>query len=273
MLRACFSTSATTKACRVAFQGRIDRIERAGLVPVLSAERLCGDMLYGAYDSARNARRLALTFPGARVLIVFREQRRMILSSYREYVSSGGLLGPEDYLRPPPPRFPHPWPFSPVHFEYDRLIALYRDLCGDTSVLALPYELFRNDPEDFVGRIIALTGGAPRPDAVASLPFSYVENPAWPAATLGARRRANVVLGGRLNPWAALDARTGLGGALSRSLRAVGSRAPDGLATSATRRLELTVAAATGDRYRASNRRTAELVGVDLAQLGYDVES
>jgi hypothetical protein len=223
-------------------------------VPVLSAERLCGDMLYGAYDSARIARRLADTFPEARVLVVFREQRQMILSSYRQYVSTGGLLSLEDYLQPPRPRYPHPWPFSPVHFEYDRLIALYRELFDEARVLALPYELFRRDPQEFV------------------VPFTFVENPAWPTTTLGARRRANILLGGRLNPWAPLDAKAGLGGVLRRSLRAVGSRAPDRVAASATRRLSMTVEAAVGDRYRESNRRTAELTGIDLATFGYALE-
>ena len=231
-----------------------------------------GGMLYGAYDSARIARRLADTFPEARVLVVFREQRQMILSSYRQYVSTGGLLSLEDYLRPPRPRYPHPWPFSPLHFEYDRLIALYRELFDEARVLALPYELFRSDPQEFVVRITAFVGIQPPPEAVAALPFSFVENPAWPTTTLGARRRANILLGGRLNPWAPLDAKAGLGGVLRRSLRTVGSRAPDRVAASATRRLSMTVEAAVGDRYRESNRRTAELTGIDLATFGYALE-
>jgi hypothetical protein len=260
------------ETCRAVFEPRIGRIRRAGLVPVISAERLCGDMLYGAYDSVQIARRLAATFAGARVLIVFREQRQMIVSSYREYISAGGLLALDDYLRPPPPRFPHPWPFSPVHFEYDRLLTLYRELFGEANVLALPYELFRSDPQDFVLRITALAGTEPSPEAVAALPFSFVENPAWPAAALGARRRANLLLEGRLNPWAPLDARAGVGGVLTRSLRAFGNRAPDGVATSAARKLAGTVEAAVGDRYRASNRRTAGLTGIDLAPFGYDLD-
>jgi hypothetical protein len=258
--------------CRAAFEPRIGNIQRSGLMPVLSAERLCGDMLYGGYDSAQNARRLAATFPDAAVLIVFREQRQMIVSSYREYVSSGGLLSLDDYLRPPPARFPHPWPFSALHFEYDRLISLYRELFGASRVLALPYELFRSRPQEFVLRIVAFGGTVPDVEAIAALPFSVVENPAWPTTTLGARRRANLLLGGRLNSWAPLDARVGLGGAVNRGLRILGSRSPDTMTAAAARKLAANVEAAVGGRYRRSNRHTASLTGLDLAPFGYDLD-
>ena len=38
-------------ACRSAFVQRIEAVGAERLVPVLSAERLSGDMLYGAYDA------------------------------------------------------------------------------------------------------------------------------------------------------------------------------------------------------------------------------
>src|SRR5690242_9694516 len=63
-----------------------------GLTPVLSAERFSGRLDLRLHDSARIADRLAALFPDARVLIVVREQKAMILSTYGEYVTQGGML-------------------------------------------------------------------------------------------------------------------------------------------------------------------------------------
>jgi hypothetical protein len=249
-------------ACRSVFAGRIATAEQRGLVPVLSAERLCGDMLYGAYDSATIARRLAAVWPEAKVLAVVREQREMILSSYREYVAGGGLLRLEDYLRRPPARFPHPWPFNPVHFEYVRLVGLYRQLLPE--VLVLPYELFRDDARAFVGGIVEFAGAPAASGAIDALPTDVVANPA--AAGVGLRRPANLLLRGRLNPWAPFGAKSGAGKLLADAVDRAAALPPD----DRERQLAI-VSECIGPRYRESNRRLAELVGLDLGAFGYAV--
>src|SRR5262245_39922524 len=60
------------EACRAHFLRAIANLEDRGLTAVLSAERLCGDMLYGGYDSKELADRMASVFPRGKVLIVVR---------------------------------------------------------------------------------------------------------------------------------------------------------------------------------------------------------
>jgi hypothetical protein len=251
------------------YEPRFERIAAEGLVPVVSAERLCGDTLYGGHDSARLAERLAATFPDGRVLIVIREQRGIIFSNYQEYVGSGGLLPLDRYLHMP--KRAHPWPCDLRHFAYDRLVSHYHRLFGAENVLVLPYELFRRDPVDYVTRIAGFAGASPPPGALESLPFGVIVNRSVPAQTIAAKRRANHVLRGRLNPWAPVSDRKKLGRRLKvlliRSTRRLPNRFEQRTKTSMTETIRSTV----GDYYRASNARTSELIGIDLEALGYDV--
>jgi hypothetical protein len=258
-------------ACRAVFAPRIEKALAAGLVPVLSAERLCGDMTHGGYDSARLASRLASVWPDGRVLIVIREQRQMVFSSYSQYVKMGGLLDLEAYLHRPPLRSPHPWPFVLAHLQYDRLIAHYRQLFGEANVLVLPYELFRHEPDDFVRRLSSFAGARSAPGAIESLPFDRVVNVGEPAAALPITRRANFFLRRRLNPWAPLDAKTRVGRSLSKGIVRVARTLPRALDARVERQMQAAIAEAVGRRYRESNARTSELIGLDLAQYGYDV--
>jgi len=257
-------------ACRAVFAPGLEEVQARGLVPVLSAERLSGDVLFGAYDAARLADRLARTFPEARVLIVLREQRSMLFSAYQQYVKVGGQLPLREYLRRASKS--HPWPCDLRRYEYDRLIGRYHELFGRERVLVLPYELFRSDPADFVRRILDFAGAEPEPGAAESLWFAKVVNRSWPPVGIAAKRRLNWLVRERMNPWAPIDGRGDTGRKLSRLARSAGSRAPGGLTARIEGRMRATIAERVGDRYRASNARTSELVGLDLAEFGYDVE-
>jgi hypothetical protein len=251
------------------FRPRFERAVAEGLVPVLSAERLCGDMLFGAYDSARIAGRLASVFPTGRVLIVIREQRRMLFSSYHQYVKMGGLLRLKRYLRKP--KHAHPWPCDLRHFAYDRLITHYHGLFGAENVLVLPYELFQRHPVSFLSRIAEFAGATPQPGSVEGLQFESIRNKSWPAQAIAAKRHANRVIRGRLNPWAPIKAHDDLGRTLT-SLLVAGARKLPAKGETRTRSLMIaTIESAVGTRYRESNARTSALIGVDLAQYGYDL--
>lgn len=69
-----------------------------GTLPVISDERLSGNPHAGAYDRKEIAERLRAVFPGARVLVVIREQRSMIRSTYKQYVRMGGPNALDEYL-------------------------------------------------------------------------------------------------------------------------------------------------------------------------------
>jgi hypothetical protein len=76
-------------AFRSGFEALVRPVEAGGLFPVLSLERLSGHPFSGGYDAKQIADRLAAIFPEGRVLAVLREQRSMVLSTYKHYVRSG----------------------------------------------------------------------------------------------------------------------------------------------------------------------------------------
>jgi hypothetical protein len=87
---------------------------------------------------------LATLFPAAHVLIVTRGFRAMILSSFSQYVRSGGDATLEQLVAHPPAA--GPW-------DYDRVTAMYRQAFGDDKVMVMPYELLRDDAERFLRTI------------------------------------------------------------------------------------------------------------------------
>jgi len=239
------------------------------LSPVVSFERFSGNPFSGGYDSKEIADRLVQVFPGARVLVIVREQRSMIVSTYKQYVREGGALPPSKFIRPPTSRSMRvPW-FDLRHFEYHRLLAYYRSLFGPESVLALTYEQFVADPRAFVAELASFAG-RPLDDAtLSSLPFDSKTNPGPPATAIAARRRLNG-LGVRsdLNPAPPLASPVfwRLGKQIDRM-----SLAPRRIVVAEEKKLRQTVAKNVGDMYVESNRRTAELTGIDLGEYGWMV--
>lgn len=97
-----------------------------------------------AERQAEACRLLAALSPRAHILIVTRGFRSMLLSSYSQYVRTGGAVDLEDLLAADDED-------SPWH--YDRVTGLYRETFGDDRVLVLPWELLRDDRVAF-GRAI-----------------------------------------------------------------------------------------------------------------------
>jgi hypothetical protein len=254
-------------ASRAEFAPLLQRIVDEGLSPVVSFERFSGNPFSGGYDSKEIADRLLQVFPGARVLAVVREQRSMIVSTYKQYVREGGALPPTKFMRPPTSRSMRvPW-FDLRHFEYDHLIAYYQRLFGRESVLALTYEQFVADPRSFVAELARFAGRPLDAETLDSLPYESKTNPGPPASAIGARRWLNG-LGVRsdLNPAPPLASPVfwRLGKRIDRL-----SLVPAVTAAREEAKLRRTVAEVVGERYVESNRRTAELIGVDLAAYGW----
>lgn len=87
---------------------------------------------------------LAELFPAAHLLIVTRGFRSMIMSSYSQYVRSGGAKSLQEMAGDAHQE--DPW-------DYDTLIGMYRARFGNDKVIVLPWELLRDDPAQFVRRI------------------------------------------------------------------------------------------------------------------------
>jgi Sulfotransferase family len=254
---------------RAEFDPLLRRIEEDGLFPVVSFERFSGNPFSGGYDSKEIANRLAEVFPEARVLVVVREQRSMIVSTYKQYVREGGALPARKFMLPPASRSMRvPW-FDLRHFEYHHLLSYYRHLFGPDAVLALTYEQFVGDPRSFVEELARFAGRPLDNETLASLPFESRTNPGPPATAIAARRLLNG-LGVRsdLNPAPLFPSPAfwRLGKRIDRA-----ALAPRRVVVREEEKLRQVVADTVGDRYVESNRRTAELIGVDLGAHGWMV--
>jgi hypothetical protein len=244
------------------FRPRIERAEERGLLPVISHERLSGSPYAGGHDSRAVADRLAETFPDARILVAIREQKSMILSVYKQYLGFGGAASLEQFLKAPAginrsPVFRHNF------FEYHRLIGYYRSLFGAGNVLALPYEILRSRPADFLGRI---TGFLDLPDAV---PPPGRDNISPSALSLSLKRRANrFVVRDALNP-APLFERPNINRRMNRACKRFDAAAPPHLLKRYEARWRDYIERQVGDRYAESNAATSRMIGLDLKTLGY----
>jgi hypothetical protein len=233
-------------------------------ISVISNERLSGNPHSGGWDSAILARRLQQLFPSARILIMIREQRSMIRSVYYQYVSEGGALTLDTYLDPPQAGAFRVPMFDFGFFEYHRLIGYYRDLFGSDQILVLPFEMLREAPRELAARVCEFAGACP-PRALASEPRNRVLSP----LSIALKRRLNFLfVRDRLNPAAIFDLpRTNK--SLLRAAAVLDRMLPPALGQPFDRRVAATIESRVGDRYRESNRCTAELTGLDLGRHGY----
>jgi Sulfotransferase family len=256
---------------RAALDPMIAEAREAGLVPVLSLERLSGSALSGGYDSVRIADRLHQVFPDGRILVVVREQRSMVVSTYKGYVQQGGAAPLEHFLggrRSATFRVPG---FDPAYLEYDRLIAYYRGLFGVENVLALAFDRFVEDGRGFVERIAAFAGRPVPGDVLDALPYGHRENVRTTSAlTLSVVRRLNQLAPPTdVNPAPLLESRAAARLA-DRLVRRDPLRRPS---AGADERLRRAVDEWAGDRFAASNVRLSALLGADLARYGWRIEA
>ncbi|MFV1979019.1 MAG: sulfotransferase [Myxococcota bacterium] len=233
-------------------------------VPVVSSERLVGSPHTGGWDAQNLALRLHAVFPDSRVLIILREQQSVIRSMYLQYVREGGPLSLAQYLHPPGAgafRIPS---FDFEYYAYHRLIEHYQATFGTGALLVLPFELLRADPNEFARRVCEFSGAA-TPSSVS--PDS--RNVALSALSAQIKRRLNhFFVRDRLNPGAAFPFKRANRWIL-RAARAFDRRLPDSWARPFDRRIRDCVAAEVGDRYRESNRRSGDRIGLDLGAFGY----
>jgi hypothetical protein len=99
---------------------------------------------------------LGTVFPGSSVLIVTRGFRSMILSSYSQYVRTGGHRTLASLVSDAA---------SEQVWHYDRLIRLYRERFGAGRVIVLPFELLRDDTARFLQTLEARLDLDPAPFA------------------------------------------------------------------------------------------------------------
>jgi Sulfotransferase family len=250
----------------------IDEARAAGLVPVVCWGRLAGHAYSGGYDCKEIASRLKAVLPDARILVVIREQRGVILSTYKQYVRSGGVCSVEHFLHPATDRGWRVPGFELGYFDYDRLIRHYQSLYGRDSVLAIPYEQLVEDRGAFIARIAEFADRPVSDEIVEQARALIPANTAKTALNLAVRRGLNQ-LGPRteINPAPLLESKrlSRVGTNLRKKVKLPHSRALDALGNRSEARLRRAVSEAVGDHYVESNRVTSELIGLDLASYGW----
>ena len=252
----------SAESARRFFEPSLQEALKRELVPVLSQEHLARPALGGNYDTKEIAKRIHSVFPEARILMLIREQKSTIFSSYAQYIKSGGtptlqrFIG-ADIEKPA---------FQPIcrldHLEYDLLISYYQKLFGSDNILVLPFELFKKNPHDVCLKIINFAeakGNCENLNAARNVRFK--------GATLAIKRR--------LNRFVDKDF---AGSERSPSWRLVFKIAEgidslpllEGIHERIEQDWKQFIAEYVGDYFRLSNQRTSQLIGMDLANFGYD---
>ena len=143
---------------RLAFQKSYG--DASDVCPVISHEDLCGYPNSGRFNSVgfNICERMHQAFPDAKVLIVVREQKSMLLSLYREYIRADGEASIEGFLGTGQERTGYPPVCRLDRLEYHLLVSRYIELFGRDKVLVLPYEFlcrrttwFEQQIHDFCG--------------------------------------------------------------------------------------------------------------------------
>lgn len=248
---------------RAMFADDLHYAQRHGLVPVISDENLVGKMWHTGFPYGHEvAWRVRETFPDGRILIVIREQCASLYSRYQQYVKEGGTWSIEDVLNPGSWRSGFRRMYDWGLLDYASVIERYYDLFGRKAVLVLPVELLQASPGEFLSRLSAFAG-------VEEVPVSsnVPTNTGIGGTTVALVRAYNRLVDISNDP---RKQSYRLRHRFQKKIRNAAERwAPREVQERRQARIERYISELIGDRYGESNRRTSELIGIDLAAFGY----
>jgi hypothetical protein len=244
------------------------KAEANGQMLVISHERLSGQPQMGYIDSRPIADRIAATYPNAKILIVIREQRDMMLSVYKQHIMRFGKN-----------TFDHMWRERTIReqrrpgptydmFEYHLMIGYYQKLFGSDRVLVLPFEMLKKDAVGFVGEIQKFAG-LPAP---AEIPMSK-DNVALPGAAVKVVRIVNMMFrmvgigtafAGPIADRRSRRIRLGI-------IRTLGPTLPKSWSKRVEDNWRKTALDIAAGRFARSNKLVEEITGLDLGRYGYDL--
>ncbi|HET8804251.1 MAG TPA: hypothetical protein VFM72_06695 [Aequorivita sp.] len=245
------------KNAKETFSKYIKRKER---VIVLSSEDLSGFPHYHDFTSKVIAERLQSCLPNGKILIIIREQKRMLKSCYFQYLKNEGSYSIDKYLFPPELRLP-----SRDNLNYHFIIDYYQKLFGKEHVLALPYEMFEQDPQVFIAKICELISIDSKM-FMEKVDFSERINKGYPASLLQIKRY--------LNPFILQNypnAGNTFYSTIFHGCWVLLKKIPISvLGTNFEKNVKRKIEVFAKDRYTESNRKTSALIDIDLGKYGYD---
>ncbi|GAB5496670.1 MAG: hypothetical protein Phyf2KO_17500 [Phycisphaerales bacterium] len=242
----------------------IDEVRAKGYIPVLSHEGLSSRPVRGTYYAPTVAKRLKDVFPDSRVVIGIREQKGMILSLYRQFVRNGGVYSLKQFIG----TGSEPPGWSPLcrldFFQYDRFVRMYQDLFGEENVLVQPLELLRDDEPLYLRRLLEFAGSSADPS---NLGKAGVSNAGWGGQTLElfrffSRFAVRNPLGPK-QPWSVRNAQ--------RVCYKIDGIIPKSRHKKIESRWKQTIADRCNAQFEKSNSALAQMSGLNLGSMGYQV--
>lgn len=253
----------STESVRRVFEPGLEEAARRNLVPVLSHEHLAGNQIRGRYHAKEVADRIHAVFPEARILVFIREQQSMILSSYRQYIKGAGTAPIQRFLGLDIKKRG----FEPIcrldYLEYDLLIKYYQNLFGLMNILVVPFELLKMKQEKLIYKKIVNFLEIEETEINS---WSMPINVGYGGATLPLKRQMNRfvmpnIAGSELPlSWRIVNKLTA---GIDRVI-------PNGIHQRVDDNMKIFIREFVGDYFKDSNQRTSQLIGMNLADFGYD---
>ncbi len=250
------------KSARQFFAPGLQEAAEKDLIPVLSQESLIGNQVRGCYWTKDVADRIYETFPEARILILIREQKAAIASSYRQYIRKGETGTLAHFLGTDKPRQPGIGSICTIdRLEYDLPIAYYQKLFGNNNVLVLPMELLKTNSKLLIQTILEFVGLTGNGNYQTS-----AQNVGFKAGTLAIRRHLNVICGQSAEVYGSRVLwRTG-----EKLSEAIDRYFPKNWQDRAEQKLKQSIAEIVGNAFHESNQKTSQLIDIDLSEFSYD---
>ncbi|ELS00033.1 sulfotransferase domain-containing protein [Gloeocapsa sp. PCC 73106] len=247
----------------------IEQANLQNLVPILSHEYL--SVRIGAISYPKLvADRLAQVFPEAKILLFIREQKKIILSTYQEYIKNQGVqtleqaLDENNYTDGKLPAV------RPSLYKYDVLISYYQQLFGKDQVLVIPFELFKSNNLDVVIKILDFVDAKYESNSLSFIDTKSSINSSYKLAGIPIRRKISQLVGQQEVDNSRRNSRIIF---FNRVNKFINYFLPEALEEKQKKYLEKVVKQYVKDMFNESNQRTSELIGVDLAKLGYSISS
>ncbi|TVQ44351.1 MAG: hypothetical protein EA365_10240 [Gloeocapsa sp. DLM2.Bin57] len=237
------------------------------LIPVLSNEFLSGCFFFTPPNYTPSLpreipERLHCVFPNAKVLIMIREQKSMLVSAYRQMLIMGHSLTIEEFINTGDKNITkHPTVGNLENLKFDELIEKYQQVFTPENVLVLPLEILIKDKSIFFKNIynflkisereinneetknVGLKGGKLTILRILNSPISLLRNNSYLSSLIF---RINYKLAEVADPFI-----------------------PKKIHDSVEKKVKNYVKETVGTYYQESNQKTSQIIGIDLAKLGY----
>ena len=124
-------------------------------INIISAERLSGHPYSAGYDTKLIAEKIHKTFPYAKIIVVTREYKSFVISTFKQIVKQGYPGSFNEYINRDNWYFPTT---SKYYFDHQNTVNLYKKLFNEENVLELNFNTFKSNKDVFLHSISKFIG-------------------------------------------------------------------------------------------------------------------